>query len=1170
MKKRFLSMFLTLCMVLTLLPMVAMATGWDGTWDKLGTGNIGFNYGATGHLIVTMPTTTGHYTYGTTSADGLTVSQTATDAAILPASGWQWAVQKRAADANGIEFTLMLNNATITCTTDDYHALMFNVGLKINLVGSNSVTASTSWGTAICGFSNSKLLISDAGSGSLTCTGQYGFYVSGDLTFLSGIVSATGSSTGIMAAGTAKITISGGTVTAVGTTIGISTNNGTPGMKFFISGGTVTATGGSMMAFGSDVTLINCTATASTDISGTGAGAYSNASRNTFKYVHTVPKSTMPAATVTTVAKTAATQTSVDFALTSAPSGTYSVYADNSTATVHSTVTAAFSGNTLTLTDSGDNIATGTYYVSFSDGTNPESDRLALTVGANVPPTAISAISGVTPPVAGDAPVTTITDCAQYTGTVTWSGSPTTFANSTPYTATITLAPKTGYTLTGVTENFFTVAGANEVTNSANSGSISVIFPKTGKASTSEQSWGGVSSNGIGFNYGINKFINITMPTEDNYYTYGTASDGTAAEIASNAKTLPTSGWNWAVKKETTTVDGVTYDYTLTLKNFEINSTTTTKDGLMFKTSLKLVLIGTNVINTPNGGSALSGNNTGCNLHISGDGSLTATGEKIGINGSGTFTISGGTIEASSTYAYGAGIVGVCGVTISDGTVTASNSAGDGIRTVTDSPYNGTISITGGTVTAKGGTSAVTTVPTLINVAALGSENNNGSGAVIYNQANSDDYKWFKSGKIVTYAGNDNTGGSVPDSQIYPSSETVTVPGNTGNLVKSGFTFAGWNDGTNTYQPGATYTMPANNVTFTAQWTQNAPSGGAGSVTSTDPVIRIDNGGSTTGANLERLVSAEKPLTVEDKSGAKLVFNTEALKGIGNQTSGDIKVEMQNVSPTHQVTLPGKQVFSLAVSSGSSPITNFGGAVTVTLPYTLRDGETAQEVTVWYLANDGTMTEIPCTYDLTTKLATFSVTHFSLYVVGVDTPWINPFTDVKDSDWFYGAVEFVSRNGMMQGIGGPDFSPNTTITRAMLVTILWRLENEPATTKTISFADVSDSKWYAKAVAWGAENNIVTGYDGKFNPDDALTREQLAAILYRYAAYKNYDVSAADSLSAYADKPSDWALSSVNWAVAKGLIKGSGSSLDPTGSATRAQAATILQRFIENTVYLRT
>ena len=162
------------------------------------------------------------------------------------------------------------------------------------------------------------------------------------------------------------------------------------------------------------------------------------------------------------------------------------------------------------------------------------------------------------------------------------------------------------------------------------------------------------------------------------------------------------------------------------------------------------------------------------------------------------------------------------------------------------------------------------------------------------------------------------------------------------------------------YATNASGTSYGTDVSFT---TSAPPSGGGGGggdyYTPPAPVTRIDNGGSTTGANLGRLVTEEKPLTVEDKSGAKLVFDTDALKGIGGQTSGDIKVDMKDVSPSYQENLPGKQVFSLTVSSGSDTISNFGGLVTVTLPYELKEGETADMVTVWYLASDGTMTEIP-------------------------------------------------------------------------------------------------------------------------------------------------------------------------------------------------------------------
>ncbi len=152
----------------------------------------------------------------------------------------------------------------------------------------------------------------------------------------------------------------------------------------------------------------------------------------------------------------------------------------------------------------------------------------------------------------------------------------------------------------------------------------------------------------------------------------------------------------------------------------------------------------------------------------------------------------------------------------------------------------------------------------------------------------------------------------------------------------------------------------------------------------------------------------------------------------------------------------------------------------------------------------------------------------------------------------------------MQGTKGTAFSPDTYMTRGMLVTILWRMENEPAATAAADFTDIAAGKWYTQAVTWAAKNEIVTGHAGKFNPDDAITREQLAAILHRYATYKNYAISTGANLDAYPDNPSDWALSGVSWAVAEGLLQGSGGRLAPEAGATRAQAATVLQRFIEN------
>ena len=176
----------------------------------------------------------------------------------------------------------------------------------------------------------------------------------------------------------------------------------------------------------------------------------------------------------------------------------------------------------------------------------------------------------------------------------------------------------------------------------------------------------------------------------------------------------------------------------------------------------------------------------------------------------------------------------------------------------------------------------------------------------------------------------------------------------------------------------------------------------------------------------------------------------------------------------------------------------------------------------------------------------------------------NPFTDVKTTDWFYDGVQYVYAHGMMNGTGNGRFSPKSTTTRGMIVTILHRLEGTPAAAGT-SFSDVSAGKWYADAVGWASSAGIVNGYgNGKFGPEDTITREQMAAILYRYADYKGYDVSAAADLSRFTDSAqiSSYARASMGWANASELINGtSGTALSPKGSATRAQAAVILMRF---------
>ncbi|MDR1590256.1 MAG: S-layer homology domain-containing protein [Oscillospiraceae bacterium] len=188
--------------------------------------------------------------------------------------------------------------------------------------------------------------------------------------------------------------------------------------------------------------------------------------------------------------------------------------------------------------------------------------------------------------------------------------------------------------------------------------------------------------------------------------------------------------------------------------------------------------------------------------------------------------------------------------------------------------------------------------------------------------------------------------------------------------------------------------------------------------------------------------------------------------------------------------------------------------------------------------------------------------------------WINPFSDVKSGDWFYGAVEYVCAGGLMRGISEREFAPNLTVSRAMLVTVLHRAAGEPEAPPGGAFTDVPENQWYTAAIAWASADGIVSGVGGgKFAPDEPVTREQFATILYRYAVQElriengEWRIGDGDAaiISGYDDagQISGWASDAVKWAVAKGLMTGrSTTELAPKGALTRAEAATILSRLV--------
>ena len=309
---------------------------------------------------------------------------------------------------------------------------------------------------------------------------------------------------------------------------------------------------------------------------------------------------------------------------------------------------------------------------------------------------------------------------------------------------------------------------------------------------------------------------------------------------------------------------------------------------------------------------------------------------------------------------------------------------------------------------------------------------------------------------------------------------------------------------------------------------------------------------------------------------------------VKNSTSADITVNGQTIKPTESYTFKythssggssggsssGKTTYKVttsAVNNGgvnASPSTAEKGA-TITITLSPDKGYKLDKLTV----TDGSGKTVS-TVKKSDTVYTFTMPASAVnvgvsYVKADATPSETKFNDVSANDWFASAVDYVTGKGMMNGTADNTFSPKANTTRGMVVTVLYRLENQPSTSAA-SFTDVASGAYYANAVAWANANGIVSGYgSGKFGPNDKVTREQLAAILYRYAQYKKYDVSVGEdtNILSYDDAQSisSYAIPAIQWACGAGVVTGkSGSKLDPKGNATRAEVAAMLMRFCEN------
>ena len=336
-------------------------------------------------------------------------------------------------------------------------------------------------------------------------------------------------------------------------------------------------------------------------------------------------------------------------------------------------------------------------------------------------------------------------------------------------------------------------------------------------------------------------------------------------------------------------------------------------------------------------------------------------------------------------------------------------------------------------------------------------------------------------------------------------------------------------------------------------------------------------------------VTAGRFVIVTSDAGATV----GALTNEGNVWTFTVTAEDGVTSKTYTVTVSFTEapksndagVSSITVA-GFKAVAGANNSYTVTVPYgtVVKTGSFVivtrhPRATVSALTNTRNIWSFTVTAEDGVTTAVYTVTVNTAALPEPITPGVDnkkpaskpevklPFTDVSTSDWFYDDVAFVYENGLFSGTDSRSFSPNASMTRAMLVTVLYRLEGEPTVTGRSSFTDVRSGAYYEKAVIWAAANGIVTGTDStSFSPDAKVTREQLAAILYRYAQYRKLDTDASAKLNSFtdADSVSAYASEALGWAVSEGLINGASGKLMPKGDATRAQVAAILHRFVKN------
>ena len=417
---------------------------------------------------------------------------------------------------------------------------------------------------------------------------------------------------------------------------------------------------------------------------------------------------------------------------------------------------------------------------------------------------------------------------------------------------------------------------------------------------------------------------------------------------------------------------------------------------------------------------------------------------------------------------------------------------------------------------------------------------------------------WSLNTYSITYDLNGGTASGNPTSYTVESA-TITL----NQPTKTGYTFTGWSGTDLTGEDNLTVTIPAGSTgdrSYTAHWSLNTYS------------ITYDLDGGTASGNPDFYTVESSTITLNPPTRTGYTFigwSGTDLSGSDNLT---VTIPAGSIGNRSYIAHWSLNTYSITYDlDGGTALGNPDSYTVESAAITLNEPTKAGYVfTGWsgtdLIGEDNLSVTIPA--GSTGDRRYTAHWEFDPTIIAALNPTPNvDFLDVSRTDWFYYDVRYVCENGLMNGTSRNRFSPYGTATRGMLVTILYRMENEPRCFGSAAFSDVKPGAYYEKAVVWASQNNIVSGYtDGTFRPDAPVTREQLASILYRYTLYRGQDVSAGEttSLTGYGDAQavSSYALPAMRWACGMGILQGANGKLNPSGLATRAQLAAMLHRYL--------